>query len=83
MTFGVLAWRPSRLAVRFQDRLHPPVARSSVAHIAVPPTSVAVDSETDTDFWEMPMFTSIGLPQFALIVVILIAFIAYAQRHRF
>jgi hypothetical protein len=31
----------------------------------------------------MPMFTSIGLPQFALIVVILIAFIAYTQRHRF
>jgi hypothetical protein len=31
----------------------------------------------------MPMFTSIGLPQFALIVVILIVFIAYTQRHRF
>jgi hypothetical protein len=44
---------------------------------------VAVDSQTDTDFWEMPMFTSIGLPQFALVVVILIAFIAYTQRHRF
>jgi len=28
------------------------------------------------------MFTSIGLPQFGLIVVILIAFIAYTQRHR-
>ena len=29
------------------------------------------------------MFTSIGLPQFGLIVVILIVFIAYTQRHRF
>jgi hypothetical protein len=31
----------------------------------------------------MPMFTSMGLPQFALIVVILIAFIAYTQRQAF
>ena len=44
---------------------------------------MAVESETGTDFLEMPMFTSIGLPQFALIVVILIVFIAYTQRHRF
>jgi hypothetical protein len=29
------------------------------------------------------MFTSIGVPQFGLIVVILIAFIVYTQRHRF
>jgi hypothetical protein len=29
------------------------------------------------------MFTHIGLPQFGLIVVLLIVFIAYTQRHRF
>jgi hypothetical protein len=29
------------------------------------------------------MFTSIGLPQFGLIVVILVIFIIYTQRHRF
>jgi hypothetical protein len=29
------------------------------------------------------MFTSIGLPQFALIVLVLIIFIIYTQRHRF
>ncbi len=29
------------------------------------------------------MFTSIGFPQFTLIVVILIVFIVYTQRHRF
>lgn len=29
------------------------------------------------------MFTSIGLPQFGLIVVILVVFIIYTQRHRF
>jgi hypothetical protein len=31
----------------------------------------------------MPMFTRIGLPQLALIVVILIVFMIYTQRHRF
>jgi hypothetical protein len=30
-----------------------------------------------------PMFTSIGLPQFGLIVLVLIIFIIYTQRHRF
>jgi hypothetical protein len=29
------------------------------------------------------MFTSIGLPQFSVIVLILIVFIIYTQRHRF
>jgi hypothetical protein len=29
------------------------------------------------------MFTSIGLPQFGLIVLVLIVFIIYTQRHRF
>jgi hypothetical protein len=29
------------------------------------------------------MFTSIGLPQFGLIVVVLIVFILFTQRHRF
>jgi hypothetical protein len=29
------------------------------------------------------MFTSIGLPQFGLIVALLIVLIAYTQRHRF
>jgi hypothetical protein len=29
------------------------------------------------------MFTSIGLPQFGLIVLVLIIFIVYTQRHRF
>jgi hypothetical protein len=29
------------------------------------------------------MFTTLGLPQFALIVVVLIVFIIYTQRHRF
>jgi hypothetical protein len=29
------------------------------------------------------MFTSIGLPQFAIIVVVLVIFIVYTQRHRF
>jgi hypothetical protein len=29
------------------------------------------------------MVTSVGLPQFALIVVVLIVFIIYTQRHRF
>jgi hypothetical protein len=29
------------------------------------------------------VFTSVGLPQFALIVVVLIVFIIYTQRHRF
>jgi hypothetical protein len=29
------------------------------------------------------MFTRIGLPQFGLIVVLLIVFIVYTQRHRF
>jgi hypothetical protein len=29
------------------------------------------------------MFTSIGLPQFGLIVLVLIIFIIYTQRHRF
>jgi len=29
------------------------------------------------------MFTSIGLPQFALIVVVLVVFIIFTQRHRF
>ncbi len=29
------------------------------------------------------MFTSVGLPQFGLIVVVLIVFIIYTQRHRF
>jgi hypothetical protein len=31
----------------------------------------------------MPMFTSVGLPQFGLIVVVLVIFIIYTQRHRF
>lgn len=31
----------------------------------------------------MLMFTSIGLPQFGLIVLILVIFIIYTQRHRF
>jgi hypothetical protein len=31
----------------------------------------------------MPMFTSIGLPQFSVIVLVLIVFIIYTQRHRF
>jgi hypothetical protein len=30
-----------------------------------------------------PMFTSVGLPQFAVIVVVLVVFIIYTQRHRF
>jgi hypothetical protein len=29
------------------------------------------------------MFTSIGLPQFAVIVLVLVGFIIYTQRHRF
>lgn len=29
------------------------------------------------------MFTSIGLPQFGLIVVVLVLFILFTQRHRF
>ena len=29
------------------------------------------------------MFTSVGVPQFAVIVVVLIVFIVYSQRHRF
>ena len=29
------------------------------------------------------MFASIGLPQFGLIVVVLVVFIIYTQRHRF
>jgi hypothetical protein len=29
------------------------------------------------------MFTSVGLPQFGLIVVVLVIFIIYTQRHRF
>lgn len=29
------------------------------------------------------MFTSVGIPQFALIVVILVVFIVFTQRHRF
>jgi len=29
------------------------------------------------------MFTSIGLPQFSVIVIILVIFIIYTQRHRF
>ena len=29
------------------------------------------------------MFTSVGLPQFAVIVVVLILFILFTQRHRF
>jgi hypothetical protein len=32
---------------------------------------------------EVPMFTRIGLPQFAVIVVVLVIFIVYTQRHRF
>jgi hypothetical protein len=31
----------------------------------------------------MPMFTRVGLPQFGLIVIILIVVIIYTQRHRF
>jgi hypothetical protein len=31
----------------------------------------------------MPMFTRIGLPQFGVIVLVLIVFIIYTQRHRF
>ena len=31
----------------------------------------------------MPMFTSIGVPQFAVIIVVLVIFIIYTQRHRF
>jgi hypothetical protein len=29
------------------------------------------------------MFTSVGLPQFGLIVLVLVVFIIYTQRHRF
>jgi hypothetical protein len=29
------------------------------------------------------MFTHVGLPQFGVIVVLLIVFLAYMQRHRF
>lgn len=29
------------------------------------------------------MFTTVGLPQFAVIVAVLIVFIIYTQRHRF
>jgi hypothetical protein len=29
------------------------------------------------------MFTHIGLPQFSIIVIVLVAFIVYTQRHRF
>ena len=29
------------------------------------------------------MFTSIGLPQFGLVVVVLVIFMIYTQRHRF
>ena len=29
------------------------------------------------------MFTGVGLPQFGLIVVVLVIFIIYTQRHRF
>lgn len=29
------------------------------------------------------MFTSVGLPQFGLIVLVLVIFIIYTQRHRF
>jgi hypothetical protein len=29
------------------------------------------------------MFTNIGLPQFGLIVLVLVIFIVYTQRHRF
>jgi hypothetical protein len=32
---------------------------------------------------EISMFTSIGLPQFGLIVLVLVVFIIYTQRHRF
>jgi hypothetical protein len=31
----------------------------------------------------MLMFTQVGLPQFGLIVVVLVIFIIYTQRHRF
>jgi hypothetical protein len=76
---------PSRCALP-NHRLRPLVAKvkKGSSHLAESPRRrVAVDSETGTDFREMPMFTSIGLPQFGLIVVLLIAFIAYTQRHRF
>jgi hypothetical protein len=29
------------------------------------------------------MFTNVGVPQFAVIVVVLVLFIVYTQRHRF
>ena len=29
------------------------------------------------------MFSQIGLPQFALVVIVLVIFIIYTQRHRF
>ena len=29
------------------------------------------------------MFTTVGLPQFGLIVLVLVVFIIYTQRHRF
>lgn len=29
------------------------------------------------------MFTSVGMPQFGLIVLVLVIFIIYTQRHRF
>jgi hypothetical protein len=35
------------------------------------------------DLTEVAMFTHIGLPQFGLIVLVLIVFIVYTQRHRF
>jgi hypothetical protein len=31
----------------------------------------------------VPMFTRVGLPQFSVIVVVLILFILFTQRHRF
>jgi Na+/H+ antiporter NhaC len=32
---------------------------------------------------EVTMFSHVGLPQFAVIVVVLIVFLIYTQRHRF
>ena len=42
-----------------------------------------VDSDRSLFAEEHPMFTHVGLPQFGLIVVLLIIIIGYTQRHRF
>jgi hypothetical protein len=44
---------------------------------------LGLDSEPGSCAEEVPMFTQVGLPQFGLIVLILIVIIIYTQRHRF